>query len=988
MSTSSVAKRGKLTGGAISDEVLESSPSVLRRGQRGGRIGLQQFFSPPEASQFARAVFDGGPALPVLDPTAGNGALLAAFEHRYGIEVDPDHTRAADYTAIQGDLQRVYPLLRLIGVEFPAVVLNPPFGLDWKDNDGRTVDSTLQSYRYAVGLLAADGQGMMIAGRDRFWREVAPEATGTYCVIECDDLFDGVELATVIAFFVKPGQLDEHADPPLSLAACRSELVDLGEEVIQARTDRGAHPRQYAAAGPLTEAFKNVDREYRRRIAAQHGKRARHDLSARGKQLACHPSAFAKVALAERGLHRTAEGLNGKSIHYFALNMREWRQLAEAAEDGALTIDPKLPELVERVVHDALRDATPLYPVRPQMRLGFLEDLDTLRCIRTDPKGEFTAGERYPLSTRTKVTQEEGEKVVQLRDGDHDVRRRIRERRLLEVQVDRQCFDESKESIEYLLEHFEIPDPGDIATRFPHEYERAITVIRSIQHDYLTPRGFAYKAFQVDDLARLLVKDSGPLGWDTGLGKTLGQLTWALACVRYWRCQDATLFIMPQDLLPQFQDEALKFFGRTVEPIRTQAGAKRVDRHVRRGGSGWYATYYEALSIVGRKDEPLPVARIVPPGAQRFGKAELDAAGGPKPRRFLLSSEFCPRCLTDTNNGWDGTVCGTCGYVHKSVKVPSIGSLLSSTFRRGIICVDELTEMQGDASLRGKAVRGLGCRHPLGGTATLISNYVNSCFHGLWWCCGNASSRFPFALDDKPQFERDFCVIEHIYGSAEKNEEDVRKRRRILPEVTNLSVLWRLLSTNMVRRRKEDCGEQIVPRYFKPVKVPAGMAQLAHHLQVMQDFVRWFEATHPNSPLVAGGVVHLFAAGCGMLPKLDYAATMPEADPDHAWWGIPSTNWTPATLKVLELALAHVRAGEKVMIGSSLIETGPWLAARLNERGVRAVHITEQRDGKFRPRVRAGARPSSKHSARAPPRCCAPGSRPSSSGTTCPRSAP
>ena len=44
---------------------------------------------------------------------------------------------------------------------------------------------------------------MMIAGRDRFRREIAPEATGVYCVIECDDLFDGVELATVIAFFVK-----------------------------------------------------------------------------------------------------------------------------------------------------------------------------------------------------------------------------------------------------------------------------------------------------------------------------------------------------------------------------------------------------------------------------------------------------------------------------------------------------------------------------------------------------------------------------------------------------------------------------------------------------------------------------------------------------------------------------------------------------------------------------------------------------------------
>ena len=133
MSEPSAAKRGRVSGGAISAEVIESSTSVLRHAHGGHLIGLQQYFSPPEASQLARAVFD-GISLPVLDPTAGNGALLSAFEHRYGIEIDPDHTRNADYTAIPGDLQRVYPLLRLLGVEFPAVVLNPPFGLNWTDH--------------------------------------------------------------------------------------------------------------------------------------------------------------------------------------------------------------------------------------------------------------------------------------------------------------------------------------------------------------------------------------------------------------------------------------------------------------------------------------------------------------------------------------------------------------------------------------------------------------------------------------------------------------------------------------------------------------------------------------------------------------------------------------------------------------------------------------------------------------------------------------
>ena len=128
----------------------------------------------------------------------------------------------------------------------------------------------------------------------------------------------------------------------------------------------------------------------------------------------------------------------------------------EAAEDGALTIDPRLPELVERVVQAALRDATPLYPVRPQMRLGFLQDLETLRCTQSDPEKRFTAGERYQLRTRTKVLEETGERVVELRSGEHELRETVRERRLLEAQVAQHRFDESKESIEYLLAHFEI----------------------------------------------------------------------------------------------------------------------------------------------------------------------------------------------------------------------------------------------------------------------------------------------------------------------------------------------------------------------------------------------------------------------------------------------------------------------------------------------------------------------------------------------------
>ena len=79
--------------------------------------------------------------------------------------------------------------------------------------------------------------------------------------------------------------------------------------------------------------------------------------------------------------------------------------------------------------------------------------------------------------------------------------------------------------------------------------------------------------------------------------------------------------------------------------------------------------------------------------------------------------------------------------------------------------------------------------------------------------------------------------------------------------------------------------------------------------------------------------------------------------------GKPS-NYTPATLKVLEIAMKHAARGEKVLIGSDLIQTGPWLAARLTEKGVKATHVTHERAGKIvtkDPRKRARAVNDFKH---------------------------
>src|SRR5690349_9616731 len=109
-------KRSSLTGSALSDEVFDSSPSLLRpsRGDRNTVAGLQQFFSPPQAADLIAAV--NGREHSTVDLTAGDGSLLMGVEpdFRFGIEIDADQVKAHTYTPIHGDLQRAYPLLRLL----------------------------------------------------------------------------------------------------------------------------------------------------------------------------------------------------------------------------------------------------------------------------------------------------------------------------------------------------------------------------------------------------------------------------------------------------------------------------------------------------------------------------------------------------------------------------------------------------------------------------------------------------------------------------------------------------------------------------------------------------------------------------------------------------------------------------------------------------------------------------------------------------------
>lgn len=1056
MSATETQKGGEIIGGLVSDEFLASSASVLDRNFHGGNTkGAQQWYTPEVAAKLVARVI--GASTPVFDPTAGSGALLRFFDtpNSFGVEIDPDQIKASEgtYTAIQGDIQHAYTLLRRTE-SFDAIVMNPPFGLDWEEptlRDGQPTNSALLTLMMALRLLDTDGQFAFIAGKGRFHKYIAnkPDASGIYAVIECPDLFEGTVTEAVIAFGVHPECRKQvrRRDPEKGVVYEDTEgfevrevpkgMLDLvGDWIIEKRNEATGSQAFYASghlAYRKVENFKAIQTEYNKRLKERLNADAtrEYDVSmfgTGGTNLDIKISAFNRLVLNKLNKLHEVTRLDGSSFNYFIQNERDWNILTGLEADGLISIDPRVKEKVAAVLVDTHRVLCPLYPLQKVQRLGFLTDIETLLCTESDPAKGFDKGVRYDLRTQQIVIKTTEERPVQIKSGKNkgEWENRTFEayRAVMQITIGHWKFTDSErdaEDIQYLLDHFELPDPGDVSTRFPEETEAMRKLLREIEEDTLVPNSTAYqekhpdkevvrlKTFQREDLARMLVKNDGLLAHEQGLGKTISGITFALAQMRRG-CKEQVLIIAPKDLIPQWKRELERVFNKEITLIRSHGQAKQIDHDLRRGKTGWFITYPSALAIVGtRKSRPAGEIVVeerqeekqvkgtgknnywrldengqkVPATSAEYYDETARAAGtvgyGYLPPRWqvqtrsITSKEVCPECHADRLKGWNGTFCeagkpdgSICGYAHYGVKVKPIASFLSSTFKRGVIILDEATMIGGPAnggdSKQSKAIRGMRAKRKLAMTGTPIRNYVNQAFWPFWWSLGNKSQRFGYGYDERQKFEENFCVIEVQRGTDGK-----QKSRKPKPEITNLSKFWRMTASSIIRRRKEDTGEPIIPRYFFPVEVPLGKAQNKQINKWAKNFPPFFIEKHPDSNVVKAGydIVEMMAPMLGLQQKLEYAELMPEADPDVEWnpdvtadplgqyQNIEVSNFTPASFKALELAMALVKEGRKVLIGSPLKLTSRFIADQLNEKGVKAIHVLNNEDETANPDERA-----------------------------------
>jgi hypothetical protein len=127
------------------------------------------------------------------------------------------------------------------------------------------------------------------------------------------------------------------------------------------------------------------------------------------------------------------------------------------------------------------------------------------------------------------------------------------------------------------------------------------------------------------------------------------------------------------------------------------------------------------------------------------------------------------------------------------------------------VMLDEAQDIKSKLSLRGAASRGLRANGRAILTGTWIKGYIHDVFWSAGWLLGFGSPLWPFAYrGGSARFLQQFATFQFIT----KQYADTLEvgRRKLIPSVSNLNRLWKLLSPVSIRRLKEDFLHDLPPK--------------------------------------------------------------------------------------------------------------------------------------------------------------------------------
>lgn len=153
---------------------------------------------------------------------------------------------------------------------------------------------------------------------------------------------------------------------------------------------------------------------------------------------------------------------------------------------------------------------------------------------------------------------------------------------------------------------------------------------------------------------------------------------------------------------------------------------------------------------------------------------------------------------------------------------------------------------------------------------------------------------------------------------------------KLTPQVCNVHRLWKLFAPIVLRRRKSDCGEQIVAKVRHVIRVPMGTTQS----KVYQYHIHAKYKDCNGLPAIGAKLQALrIAAANPASALLEYIPDKSD-DPKNRPPFRASSPYTPKLAGALNLILQMLSAREQVIIGGAFYDALDPIGARLAEAGV------------------------------------------------------
>jgi len=955
--------------------------------------GLQQYYTPQRFAEFLCKVFadQSSGHLSVLDITCGAGSLLLPFTARnvtnrtwngkeyeteempanevYGVELDKENIPGKEVPGnfLHADFTQFYKYLKAVQFEADIFALNPPFGLSWdvsEDVPKNSVEATM-AMAYELSHQYSGGYIIMSARNAEIITESHPELLEkVFFRLNVKGLFKPFsDVDSVVLFFGKNCRHYRDRVFDIDFQTAKDSEYDT---IIKDISHVTYYDVSVTSRSSLAERRQNrqlwlaaVDR-YKQDKGAR---KQKFSVELRGGKLRCAFTLYEEFTLAKqlKGDEISVfRQMNGVAPTYFSFNSIARRTLMLLLAKG-MTIQPAAKAAIDKGLQDSAFLNAPFYDLKPQQRLGWLNDLTQIKCV----KGGDWRGITYVQDTMYEIWTTS--KVMSTYYGKEDKEGEFqKQQRVLHVTIGPAEFDESPDDIAFLIKHFDVPNPSNVRDLKPELY----AVVRKIIESPVFA-SFTLTAFQVEDLSRACMKDAFVLAWEQGTGKTRGIIVWGMVkailennklVADIVAGKDVTLkhvvkairkrflVVMPKNIMGQWQ-KFLTDNGINATVLSDVIQANKL-RRTHASELEFYITDYGIIKSSRRfpNQSPCEVQRVSEFYLDNYLKLESSETFWEKKnhtqtkqwqdyleiRRMQLfpssCKEFCPKCKTVKGEGWNGYACKKCSTNTYGKRFKGMAYVLKHVF--DIIALDESERIKNKDTLVGRAILGMRAKYKCCSSGTPIKAYIRDMYSVMHWVLGNASPRFPYdyANGGMDKFLTD-------YGVWETRMEDRRKglaksSPKLLPEISNLALWWKLFFPAAIRRRQEEIDEEFVNIKFHYTAVPFAKKQHALYQWWIANFAQWYKENRNEE---ASGNPSPYDLIKGLLWKMRFTATNPDSKNLWAHNGLGSgSNFTPKNLAIIKQVSELLKDGRRIVVFSALKDECAFLDIVLNQAGVKS----------------------------------------------------